>query len=49
MTVTSLLFRAARTSATVHAATTGHLTRRAKNIAVGRVLAKAGFWKGLWR
>jgi hypothetical protein len=48
MTVTGLLFKAARLSATGRAVRTGHVARRAKNIAVGRALGKAGVWRFLW-
>lgn len=54
--LTSMLFRAARLSATTRAVrrsvTTGSakpLARRAKNMVVGRTLAQAGFWRRLWR
>lgn len=49
MSLTSLLFKAARASATGRAVRTGHAGRRAKNIAVGRALARAGVWRNLWR
>ena len=49
MTLTQLLFRAARASATGRAVRTGHAGRRAKNIVVGRALARAGFWRQLWK
>lgn len=50
--LTSNLYRAARLSATVSAAAGGHprrIVRRAKNIAVGRILARVGFWRWLWK
>ena len=50
--LTSQLFRAARLSASLSAVASGNpkrIARRAKNIAVGRVLAKAGIWGRLWR
>lgn len=47
--LTSLLFRAARLSATGRAARRGTLPRRVKNIAVGRALGRAGVWSRLWR
>jgi muconolactone delta-isomerase len=49
---TSTLYRAARLSNTIGAAASGHPRRiatRAKNIAVGRALARAGVWRRLWR
>jgi hypothetical protein len=50
MSFTSKLFRLARTSATVRALRSPRTAgRRVKNIAMGRVLAKAGFWRRLWR
>lgn len=52
MTLTSFLYRAARASATARAISSGdpkRIARRAKNIGVGRALAKAGVWRGLWR
>jgi len=48
-TLTGTLYRAARLSATGRAVRTGKIGRRAKNIAVGRGLGKAGFWSRLWR
>lgn len=47
--LTSSLFRIARTSATVRSVSTGHGGRRIKNIAVGRALGGAGFWRSLWK
>ena len=47
--LTSQLYKAARTSATVRSVSTGHAGRRAKNIAVGRTLGRAGVWRRLWR
>ncbi len=47
--MTSSLYKLARLSATAHAATTGHLTRRVKNIAAGRALGRGGVWRRLWR
>jgi hypothetical protein len=49
---TSQLYRAARWSNTISAAASGHpqrIARRAKNIAVGRALGRAGVWRRLWR
>lgn len=51
MTVTSQLFRAARLSATVGAIASGdpkRMSRRAKNIVVGRALGRAGVWRLLF-
>lgn len=48
-TLTSTLYRAARLSATGRAVRTDHTGRRAKNVAIGRVLGKAGFWSRLWK
>ncbi|HUZ68645.1 MAG TPA: hypothetical protein VMU65_02945 [Candidatus Saccharimonadales bacterium] len=48
----SSLFRIARIADTVSAVTSGkprRMARRAKNLAVGRVLRRAGFWRNLWR
>ena len=47
--LTSQFYKAARTSATVRSVSTGHAGRRAKNIAVGRALGRAGVWRRLWR
>lgn len=52
MRISSFLFKAARTSRTIEAVSSGkprRMTRRAKNIAVGRVLGRAGFWRMLWK
>lgn len=46
---TSTAFRVARASATGRAIRTGNVGRRAKNVAVGRTLGKAGVWGKLWR
>lgn len=46
---TSTAFKVARGSATVRAINKGTLPKRAKNVAVGRGLAKAGVWRRLWR
>lgn len=49
---TSQLYRAARLSNNISAVASGkprRVVRRAKNVAVGRALGKAGFWGRLWR
>jgi hypothetical protein len=46
---TAQLYRAARLSATGRSVRTGHAGRRAKNLAVGRLLGRAGFWRRLWK
>lgn len=51
MSLTSMLFRAARLSATLGAVASGHprrIVRRARNLATGRLLARAGVWRALW-
>jgi hypothetical protein len=50
--LTSQLYRAARISNNISAVASGHpkrMVNRAKNVAVGRVLGKAGVWRRLWR
>jgi hypothetical protein len=52
MSLTSFLFRLARLSADARALGSGrprHVARRAKNRLLGRGLARAGFWRRLWR
>lgn len=50
MNLTSTLYRLARTSATLRALRSPrHAVRRAKNIVVGRTLARLGFWRFLWK
>ncbi len=52
MTLTSSLYRAARLSATTRAIASGdpkRIARRARNVAKGRALARAGVWGKLWR
>ena len=44
-----LAIQRASISATARAVRTGHAGRRAKNIAVGRALGKAGFCSRLWK
>jgi hypothetical protein len=49
---TSQLYRAARVSNNIGALASGHprrIVRRAKNVAVGRALGRAGFWRSLWK
>ena len=55
MSLTSALYRAARLSASARAVRrsveTGnpyYAARRARNIAVGRAMGRAGLWRGLW-
>jgi hypothetical protein len=51
MNLTRMLFHAARLSATVGTIASGHprrIARRAKNLAVGRALARVGVWRALW-
>lgn len=48
-TFTGTLYRAARVSSTGRAIRTGNAGRRAKNIAVGRALGRAGVWRSLWK
>lgn len=50
--LTSNLYRAARISNNISALASGNprrITRRAKNIAIGRALGRAGIWRRLWR
>ena len=47
-TLTSMLYRAARLSATGRAVRKGRAPQRAKNIIVGRALGRAGVWRALW-
>jgi hypothetical protein len=50
--LTSQLFRLARLSATAGALSSGRpdrIVRRASNIVIGRALARAGFWKAVWK
>lgn len=52
MSLTSTLFKLARLSATASAVASGHpkrIYRRARNIAVGRAIGRAGVWRRLWR
>ena len=48
----SQLFRAARVVDDVEAVESGNprrIRRRAKNVIVGRVLGRGGFWRWLWK
>jgi hypothetical protein len=50
--LSSQLFRAARIADDIEAAESGNpkrIARRAKNLAVGRALGRAGVWRRLWR
>ncbi len=49
---TSQLYRAARISNNISATASGNprrVARRAKNVALGRALARGGFWRSLWK
>jgi hypothetical protein len=49
---TSQLYRAARISNNISAIASGkpqRVARRAKNVAVGRLLGRAGVWRRLWK
>jgi muconolactone delta-isomerase len=49
---TSQLYRAARISNDVSSLASGNpkrVVRRAKNVALGRTLGRAGVWRRLWR
>jgi hypothetical protein len=50
--LSSRLFRAARLTDDIEAAASGNprrMARRAKNVALGRVLGRAGVWRRLWK
>lgn len=48
--LTSQLYRAARVSNNISSLSNPkRAARRAKNVAVGRTLGKAGFWRSLWK
>jgi hypothetical protein len=52
VSLTSLLRQLARTSSDVQAVSSGDpakLTRRVKNRAIGRMLARSSLWRSLWR
>lgn len=47
--LSSSLYKAARTARSIESLSKpSKATRRAKNIAVGRALARGGFWNWLW-
>lgn len=49
--LTSQLYRAARISNNISAVASGNparVARRAKNVALGRALGRAGVWRRLW-
>lgn len=49
---TSQLYRAARMSNNISSLASGNprrVVRRAKNVAVGRALGRAGVWRRLWK
>jgi len=51
MSLSRNLYRAARLSRDVEAVESGNpkkIERRARNVMVGRALARAGFWSLLW-
>lgn len=48
-TLTGSLYKAARVSATGRSVRTGNVGRRAKNVAVGKALGRAGVWRSLWK
>ena len=50
--LSSQLFRAARIADDVEAVESGNpkrVARRARNVAVGRALGRAGVWRRLWK
>lgn len=50
--LSSILFRTARQVDTAEAIASGNperMVRRGRNILLGRLLARAGFWRKLWR
>ena len=52
LSLSSLLYRAARTSRDVEVLTSGdprRINRRIVNKAKGRILGRVGFWRRLWR
>lgn len=52
VSLSSQLFKAARIADDVEAVESGNpkrIERRAKNVALGRLLGKAGVWRRLWK
>lgn len=49
MSFTKVAYKVARASATGRAVRTGKVAKRAKNVAVGRALGRAGIWRRMWR
>jgi hypothetical protein len=52
MRLSRILRRAARITTTLEAVESGdpaRITRRAGNVAKGRLLARVGFWRRLWK
>ena len=52
MNITRALYRAARISNNLSALASGNprrIARRAKNVAIGRIFARAGIWRNLWK
>ncbi len=50
--LSSSLFRAARVADDVEVLASGNpkrIARRAKNVALGRLLGRGGFWRWLWK
>jgi len=50
--LSSKLFRAARLTDDIQAAASGNprrIVRRARNVALGRTMGRAGTWRRLWR
>ena len=46
------LYRVARTANTISAVASGNprrISRRARNVILGRALGRAGVWRALWR
>lgn len=52
MSASRNLYRAARMARTLEAVASGNpkrIARRARNVAVGRMLGRAGVWRWLWK